>query len=884
MKKTVKPSEDEYADGMPKMARRWLGKMLPPYYHQAIAGDFEEEFEARQKTESRHRTLIWYLGQLLLALPMILHHFLYWSAAMISNYLKIALRHFQKHKGYSLLNVLGLAIGMACFMLIALYVHHEYSYDQFWEKSERLYRVVRVEHQKEGVEQRASSQVPLGPELQTAFPEVAAATRFWNVSRAIVGYNGQYFREANFYFSDPATCRMFDFQWLAGNPEKALETPNSIVLTASTARKYFGDENALGKILSYDGWVGSGKREFLVSGIIADLNENTHLSFDFLASLQGISTEATNWGSSKPIWTYVLLQKNASAAQLAEKLPIIVEKYLKSEHPKALHLEPIHRINLYSAYKGGFKVHNNINNLYLFSGIGFLVLLLACINFMNLSIARSLKRGKEVGMRKVLGAARSQLIKQFLGEAFLMTLIALCVAILLANICLPLFNELSGKSLQIFALGKAAPVLVLVLTALLVGIFAGSYPAFYLSAYRPVDVLKGKFQSYSADSKRGISFRLSPSILRKGLIIFQFSVSVMLMIATMVIFRQMDFVRGKELGITREEVVVLPYSPAADAFMSKIGQHPKVSAASVSQRVPVNNLNWDSGPVTRPDNDLRIDIEGFLIDENFLDTYQIELITGRNFSPEISSDNDAFILNETALKALGWHSPEEALGQPINASGWGKPGRIIGVVRNFHIGSFHEDIRPQMFHTFRQYTYWRTFISVRLKPGDLFATLAFLENTWREYTPAGVYEYFFIDESLERLHRADIRLGKIFASFALIAIIIACLGLLGVASYSAEQRTREIGVRKVLGASVPGLILLLSREFLLLTVSAFLIAAPLAYVLMTAWLQDFAYRIALPLDVFLLSGSIAFAVCLGAVVLQASKAALANPVDALRNE
>lgn len=803
---------------------------------------------------------------------------------MIGNYLKIAIRHFQKHKGYSLLNVLGLAIGMACFMLIALYVHHEYSYDQFWEKSERLYRVVRVEHEKEGIEKSASSQVPLGPELQSAFPEVAAATRFWNVSRAIVGYNGQYFREANFYFSDPATFRMFDFHWLAGNPEKALETPNSIVLTASTARKYFGDEDALGQVLSYDGWVGGGKREFLVTGIIADLAENTHLDFDFLASLQGISTEATNWGSSKPIWTYILLQENASAAQLEEKLPILVEKYLKSEHLKTLYLEPINRINLYSAYKGGFKAHNNINNLYLFSGIGFLVLLLACINFMNLSIARSLKRGKEVGMRKVLGAARSQLIKQFLGEAFLMTLIALCLAILLANICLPLFNELSGKSLQIFALGKAVPALVLVLTALLVGIIAGSYPAFYLSAYRPVDVLKGKLSGDARHGSRRISFRLSPSVLRKGLIIFQFSVSVMLMIATMVIFRQMDFVRGKELGITREEVVVLPYSPAADAFMSKISQHPKVSTASVSQRVPVNNLNWDSGPVSRPDNDLRIDIEGFLIDEHFLDTYQIELIAGRNFSPEISADNEAFILNETALKALGWQTPEEALGQSINASGWGKPGRIIGVVRDFHIGSFHEGIQPQMFHTFRQYTYWRTFISVRLKPGDISGTLAFLEDTWREYTPAGVYEYFFIDESLERLHRADIRLGKIFASFALIAIIIACLGLLGVASYSAEQRTREIGVRKVLGASVSRLVFLLSREFLFLTVSAFLIAAPFAYAIMNAWLQDFAYRIELPLDVFLLSGLIAFTVCLGAVVLQALKAALANPIDALRNE
>lgn len=791
---------------------------------------------------------------------------------MFRNYVKIAFRNVVRHKGYSFINIAGLAIGMACFLLILLYVRNELSYDRFHDRSERIYRIAIDIQQGDNVRSAVWSPVPLGPALQADFPETEQVIRFWRAFRPIVFNDEQSFREKYFYFTDPEVFQVFSFDLIEGNPQTALASPNSVVVTESTARRLFGDAPVLGQVVRYEGYP-AGTREFTVTGILRDLPNNTQFKFDYLASLAGVETEADNWGSRKPIWTYVLLSEGANPSELKQKL----DGYIEQKNPRTsaqftLYLEPLTDVHLFSRFTGGFKPGSDIASVYLFSAIGFFILVIACVNFMNLATARSLKRAKEVGMRKVLGAQRSQLVKQFLGEAILLSCLSLLLALFLLELLLPWFNSTFNTALTVQYTKDSGLFLFVLATVLLVGLLAGSYPAVFLSRFRPVKTLRGRMASGAS----GVN-------LRKGLVVFQFVISIVLIAGTLLVKRQLDYVRHKKLGFDKEMVVVLPYSANETPLLNALLGDARVKSVSVSQRVPVNDINSDGRTVSLSQLDEPLRVESFVVDERFLSTYGMHLIAGRGFSREMASDTAAFVINETAVNAFGLRSPQEAIGRELTWSGY-KNGRIIGVIEDFHTTSLHEPIEPTVLHMLPNEEWWRTFISVRVQSGDLSGTLSFLESTWRRFTPDGVYSAFFIDDSLAQLHRADQQFGRIFAAFAGLAIVIACLGLFGLAAFSAEQRTKEIGIRKVLGASVAGIVNLLSLEFVKLVILASVVASPVAWFAMNKWLENFAYRIEIDWWVFALAGGLALMIALLTVSTQAIRAALANPVESLRYE
>ena len=796
---------------------------------------------------------------------------------MFKNYLKIALRNLLKHKTYSFLNVIGLTIGMACCLLIFLFVRNELAFDRFHEHAERIYRVVCARQWDGNVLKGANSPVPLGPALEQDFPEIENAVRFWRAFQPIISHQNNHFREGKFYFTDPAVFSMFSFTLLKGDPQTALMAPHTVVITAMQAQKYFGDGDPIGQTLAYRGYPGNGNLEFTVTGVLRDLPGNTHFDFDFLASLQGIETERNNWGSFKPIWTYVLLPENYPPEQLENKLPGFVDRYLRSRWSENvslnLHLENLVDIHLYSSFSGGFKPNSDIVYIYLFSAIGFFILLIACINFMNLSTARSLTRMKEVGMRKVLGARRSQLAKQFMGEAIILCGLALLLAFALAEGLLPVFNSVAAQSLRIDYFSDLLVLPAFFGIALLVSLLSGSYPAIFLSAFRPVTALNTRALPGGASVR-----------LRKGLVIFQFVISSILMIGTVVVYGQLDYVRSKNLGFEKEQVVVLPYSGKEQPLITALLQHPNVVNASVSQRVPVNARNRDRRSILPEGSQQPIQVESYIIDSRFLETYGIKLAKGRNFSRVTPTDAGAFLVNETAVQEFAWSTPEAAIGKSIDWGPGQKKGRVIGVVKDFYLASLHTKIAPLVLQMLPEESWWRTFITVRIRPQNISQTLAFLEKTWKNFNQEGAYEYFFIDESYEELHRADERFGQLFGYFATLAIFIACLGLFGLAAFTAEQRTKEVGIRKVLGASVANVTALLSKDFVKLVLLANVIAWPIAWYAMHKWLQDFAYRIELGWWVFALSGGMMLVIALLTVSTQAIKAALANPVKSLRYE
>lgn len=860
----------------PRWANAFLERFCAPALYEEVRGDLEELYHER-----------------LTYLPSLIAKGLYWGGVLFflrahtlrqtdsytqargpimwSNYMRVALRHNRKQKGYALINVTGLAIGIACCLLILLYVRDEHRYDAYYENAERLYRVTQTVERNGQERLMAWSPVPLGPALEADLPETEATTRFWRMFRPVVSYEDKHFQERAFYLADPAALSMFSFAFLRGDPATALNEPNTIVLTASKARTYFGDADPIGKVLSIDAYP-IGDAELRVTGVIADLPHHTHVAFDGLGSLVGVEREQNNWGSNKPIWTYVQLPKGYEASQLNAKFPAFIAKHYESERMMKVGLEPIRDIYLHSTARGGFKAGSDAAYSYLFGAVGLFILLLACINFTNLTTARSLQRAREVGMRKVLGARRGQLIGQFLAEAFLTSTLALLCAVLVVEAALPGFNAFTGKMLSVGYLTDLWLVPTLIGLVLGVGLLAGGYPAFILSRFQVGATLKGSFSR----SQRGRRFR-------EGLVVLQFGVTVVLMLCTALVYQQMQYVQNKNLGFEAEQVVVVPYSDQAEPLLHALRSHPRIVDASVSQRVPVNNDATDGRTLRRRIDDDPLQVQSFLVDPFFVDTYGIEVIAGRNFSEALASDSAAFILNETGMRAMGWTSADEALGQPLIWSGY-KEGTIVGIIRDFHLTSMHAPIAPQVLHMLPEEEWWRTFISVQIQPRDFQETLAFLESTWRQFTPEGAYNYFFIDDSLEQLHRADVRFGTVFGVFAVLAIVIACLGLLGLAAFNAAQRTKEIGVRKVMGASSWSLTVLLSRDVAQLVGVAGLISTPLAYFAMTQWLDQFAYRVSISPMVFVLAMGSALLLALLTVSYQTIKAARRNPVDALRYE
>ncbi len=797
---------------------------------------------------------------------------------MLKNYLKIALRNISKYKAFSFINLLGLAIGMACCILILLYVQDELSYDRFHENADRIYRVSREWFNEDSTSSLHLGHVapPIAPLLLNDFPDIVEAVRISTPGRMLVSHEDKHFLEENVLFAEASFFKVFTFPLVEGDPDTALQDPFKVVITEEMAVKYFGNDEPIGKTLKFENQI-----DAMVTGVVKKAPTNSHFHFDVIGSFASIEQmygqqELQNWGSNNYA-TYLLMPENYPIQKLAVQMDGFMERHLGKQpfRRHALHLWKVTDIHLHSHLDSEIEANSDIVYVYIFSAIAFFILLIACINFMNLSTARSSVRAREVGMRKVVGAHRMHLIRQFLSESILLAFIALLIAVVLVKIALPLFSGFVDRDLSLSLIGDLRVLVSLLLIAFIVGVVAGSYPARFLSSFRPVAVLKGT----QGPSARG-------SLFRTVLVIFQFAISIVLIISVGTVYKQLVYSWTKQLGFNQEQVVVLPTNNVIrsryESIRTQLLALPDVVNVAASKRVPSGRLldsssaRLISGTSVQP---INFRLASMRIDYDFIPTYEIEMAAGRNFSREFSTDaQEAFVINETAAQRIGWTS-EEAVGQSFQYGR--RKGKIVGVVKDFHFESIHQMISPIMFEidpsNYNQ-------ISVRLRPENVPQTMAAIEKMWSEYRRNYPFDYYFIDERFDQLYRSEEKLGQIFGVFSILAILIACLGLYGMASFTAEKRTKEIGIRKALGAPVGNIMFLLSKEFTKWVLVANVIAWPVAYLAMRRWLHSFAYRIDIGIEIFLIAGVMAFWISVLTISFQVIKAALNDPADALRYE
>ncbi|MFL5810772.1 MAG: ABC transporter permease [Flavisolibacter sp.] len=793
---------------------------------------------------------------------------------MIRNYLKIAFRNLWRHKVFSFINIMGLTVGMSACFLIFLYIKFELSYDAFHEKADRIYRIVADIKTPTEVIKAGGPSWAVPPNAKDEFSEIQAFTRIAE-DKELIRKGDIKFQEEHSLWADSAFFDIFDFKLLKGNPHTALKEPFSIVFSQTAAKKYFGNEDPMGKTLLI---TGEG-HPAIVTGIMKDVPENSQIKADVVISMStiikqwnhGLDSQWGNYGAQ----AYVLLTPNADAKKLQSKFPAFLEKRNGTEMKKSqmfatLFLEPLKDVYLRST-RNGSKT-GNINNVYIFSIVAIFILLIACINFVNLTTARSAERAKEVGIRKVVGAARSQLARQFIGESVIICCIAFILAVGLSSLLLPWFNQLAGKTISTGILEQGKYLLILFLAALGIGLIAGIYPALVLSSFKPVVVLKGRF----ATGTRGI-------LLRKGLVIAQFSISIALIIGTIVVYNQMKYMRSRDLGFSKDQMMVVDTNgdPGKDAFNQAIRSIPAVKATAMSSSAPGTGNPGAYSEIENKKGDLQIaNLDLYFVDFDYIPLYKIKMVAGRPFSRDFGTDTtQAMVLNEAAVKMFGYRSAQEAIGRRFKQ--WGREGKIIGVMKDFHFKGLQEPIKPL---SMRIEPNGSSLVSVNISASNLPATITAIENKWKAVIPNRPFSYFFLDEFFDRQYRSEERFGKLFLNFAILAIFISCLGLLGLASYSTTQRTKEIGVRKVMGASVGGIINLLSKEFLRLVILSCFIAMPLAWYLMNTWLKDFAYRTGIGWWVFVLAGTLALVIAIVTISFQAIRAATANPVKSLRTE
>ena len=798
---------------------------------------------------------------------------------MLKNYFKIAIRNLLKNKAFSLINILGLSIGMAACIFILLWVQDELSFDTYHEKADRIYRLI-TRDQTDAADGSARVGAPWGPAMQQDYPEVADFVRFRYTGRSLVRYDDKTAFEEGGLFADSTIFNIFSFPLLKGNPETALTEPNSIVITEPLAKKYFGDENPIGKRLNFDA-----EFDLLVTGVMAEVPKNSHFRFNYLISfVTHRAWYVTEW-QMRNYHVYLLLEEGVQAAELESKFSGFIDKYLMGDdapYSHNIHLQPLTGIHLHSKLFREFEANGDITYVYIFSLIALFIMLIACINFMNLSTARSARRAREVGVRKVAGASRWQLIRQFLSESLFLSILALMLAVGIVELLLPVFNDLAAKSLEIDLSGSMFILAALGIIALSVGFISGVYPAFFLSAFQPVAILKSSINIKTSNR----------SMLRKVLVIGQFTITIALLIGAGIIYQQLDFMKNKKLGFNKEQVVILrmeedKVSDQYQLIRSELLQQPGVVDVAASSALPGRG-DWGMPFLYESEGEQqRFSSRVMIIDENYLQTFEINLKDGRNFSADLASDiSGSYLINETAARGFGWENPVgKLIERPTRRGDDGnwvyESGEIVGVVQDFHFRSMHQEISP-MIMWFAPESFY--FLSIRVQPENIAGTLSGIENTWSKFESLRPFEFFFLDEVFESQYRSEERLGQLFAIFSVLAVFIACLGLFGLVSFMAEQRVKEIGIRKVLGASVAGLFVLLSKEYSKWVILANIIAWPVAYYTMNYWLADFAYRIDIAWWIFPAAGGMAFIIALATVSYQAIRAAVANPVDALRYE
>jgi putative ABC transport system permease protein len=786
----------------------------------------------------------------------------------------------KKTRLYSFVNIIGLTIGITSCILISLYIESELSYDRFHKNMDRIVRIT-MEYSNGGtIGKYAQTGTKVGPQFKRTFPQVAAFVRTFKFPR-VIAYRDKVFNEKNFLYADSSFFDIFSFKLNKGNPSSVLNAPHQLVITESMAKKYFGNDDPIGKTLLI-----SNSDNFVVTGVARDVPENSQIHFDFIASFTSLDESKTeDWWTANDI-SYLLLNHANQIPQLEEHVTSFMrttqvrrEAHVEGSDYLRYHLEPLRKVHLYSSLDG-FEPNGNITYIYILGAIAILILFIACVNYTNLATAQSAGRGGEIGIRKVLGAGPFGIFLQHLGESALLTFIALLFAILASIELLPLFNHLTDKSLPASVLFHPLPLFSLFMLGVVVSLLAGSYPAFVLSNTKLAGILKS-----------GFSFSASGSRLRKSLIVLQFVISVFLIISTVIILQQLSFIQHEKLGFEKDHIVVLPVDYQMhrdlDEIKKAISLNPHIIAVAGANQNPTS-VQWGDGiHVDKGAEQKNLPINCIPADLDFVKTLGMQIIAGKDFNASDmylmdTTDNFkhyryTFILNESAVKAIGW-KPQEAIGKTIEK---GSPGTIKAVVKDFHFSSLHQPITPLMIFLDTQYT---SQLFVKISGIDVSGTLNYLEKVWKERVTHRPFEFHFLDDDYNALYKVENRTSQLFSFFSTTAILLACLGLFALAAYTTVQRTKEIGIRKVLGASIFSVASLLSIDFLKLVVIASIIAFPLAWWAMHQWLQDFAYRINISWLVFLWSGLAAVLIALITVSLQAFRAAIANPVTSLRSE
>ncbi|BAU54495.1 ABC transporter permease [Mucilaginibacter gotjawali] len=794
---------------------------------------------------------------------------------MIKNYFKIAWRNLKKNRLYAFINIIGLTAGIVSCLLIGVYIKHELSYDRFNQNADKIVRVT-MDYNFGGESQKvAMTGTKVGPQFKREFPQVVDFVRIFKRTR-IIGYKNQLFEEKNFLYAEPSLFKLFSFKLLNGDPVTALNTNEKIIITQTAAQKYFGPENPIGKILKV------GDKNYVVSALAADSPSNSQIRFDFVVPFSVLDAAKTEAYDSANYLTYLLLKSKDDIAPLQKQITAYMQKVDRDElkvtgsQHLTFSIEPLTSVHLHSNIPDGLEPGGSMMYIYILVVVAVLILVIAGVNYVNLSIAQSAGRGAEIGIRKVLGAAKQQLFKQFIGESMLVTAIALLFAIGVSFLLLPFFNQISGKQFNFTALLDPAILVCLAILGIVIGFLAGAYPALLLSNIKLAKILKSGF---SFTSGQGV---------RRSLIIFQFVISIFLVITTVVILQQLSYIRTKDLGYNKSNVIVLPVDyktvPQVDAIKKVIGNIPGVESVAAANNEPVD-VQWGDAIHTKDGKNLTVN--ALPMDEDFIKTMQLKIVAGTDFNRtdllQMDTANKyknyrySFMLNESAARALGW-TPEQAIGKEISKN---FPGRIKAVVKDFNFKSFHDAIGPLLIFLDHEQT---QAMFVRVAGNNTPSALQAIQKIWKDRVPYRPFEYKFLDEDYDALYRSEQRTARVFTTFSIIAILLACLGLFAVTAYAVLQRTKEIGIRKVLGANVSTIIMLLSKDFLWMVMLAAVISSPIAWYMSYKWLQDFAYRISIHWWVFIAAGAASLIVAWITVGIQALKAALMNPVKSLRSE
>jgi putative ABC transport system permease protein len=798
---------------------------------------------------------------------------------MLTNYIKIAWRSLRKHKLFSFINILGLAVGLSAFWLIMLYVANELSYDRFNDKADRIFRVVHHGSWKSGKFDIVPTSVPLAAELKKNYPEVQATVRFNQEGGGRLKYSDKQFKVDDIFFTDNSVFDVFSFHFLSGDPKTALSNPRSIVLTKSLAEKLFGNaEAALNKTVLFQG-----NYPNLVSGVIDDIPANSHISF---SALRSFDTGFTDRWPSFYVYTYLLLYNPADSKKIEGASADIYNKYLKSELGEGLkyqmELQPLTAIHLQSHLEYELGNNGSMMYVYIFGAVALLILFIAVINYVNLTTARSSARVKEVGVRKVIGSGRKQLMLMFFTESVLLTFIATVIAGVLLKMVLPYFNQLTGKSLVLWQFGMGYTIAAMVVFSIITGLLSGIYPALFLSGFRVIPAMKGQTGNQA-----------STVFFRKSLVTFQFVVTIVMIAGSVIIYQQLHYVVNKDMGFNKDQVLTFHIDDQnvrakVPQLKQQLLQNPNIESAGIAGNPLGNNSigtgdfnlapDGSSGPASKL-------VQELIIDEDFIPTMQIKMLDGRDFQKEMPTDKtNAVIINETLARELGArHVIGRSVRTGVDDQGHVVNSTIIGIVKDFNSYSLQHKIAPMVFRMPGE-TNDQDNVYVRVSKSNIPATLKYIEKVYASFDNSNPLEYHFLDQNFARQYQAEQRQGSLILVFTILAICIACLGLFGLVTFSAEQRTKEIGIRKVLGASISNIVGLISKDFVLLLGVAFVIAAPLAWYAMSKWLQDFAYRISIQWWVFALSGGIALFIAFVTIGFRSVRAALANPVKSLRSE